>query len=295
MLRATLRSKSLAMSLLVHGSAVGAALVLAGALSSPGGGRTLDFHVSAYEPDEAREFMADPMHVEQVVADDAVELPPTLDVMTEPPDLMSELEHPPLLPQFEDPSAPFARLPHDLDLRARPSPSASPPPSAPSIEVTEVAPIEPPPASAPHAPEPASIEPTPGPESTVVATSPTKLPGATPDPDYPESWAKRGWVGEVTIELDVAADGSVSAARVVASSGFARLDELARSTLATWRFAPAEARGAAVSSTFRQRVEFRASQRARGAALRVGINPRPRAHACAVRARLAPAHRAAPR
>jgi TonB family protein len=65
-------------------------------------------------------------------------------------------------------------------------------------------------------------------------------------------------VGEVTIELDIAADGSVTAARVVTSSGFSRLDELARSTLATWRFAPAESGGVAVTSTFRQRVEFRA-------------------------------------
>jgi protein TonB len=77
-------------------------------------------------------------------------------------------------------------------------------------------------------------------------------------PDYPASWARRGWVGEVTIELDVAADGSVSAARVLASSGFPRLDELARATLAKWRFAPAEAGGTAVASTYRQRVEFRA-------------------------------------
>ena len=90
-----------------------------------------------------------------------------------------------------------------------------------------------------------------------MASAPSPLPGSTPTPDYPESWARRGWQGEVTIELDVAADGTVTAARVVVSSGFARLDELARATLATWRFAPASDGGRAIAGTFRQRIEFR--------------------------------------
>jgi protein TonB len=253
MLPATLRSKSLAMSLLVHGSVVGAALVFVGPLPSPGGGRTLDFRVAAYEPDETFESVTEPTPREALEVEDAVELPPTLDVATEPPDLSSELEHEPPLPSFEDPSAPFAGLPRDVDLRVQRTPSEAAPPSEPVIEVAEIAPVAPVPASTPP-----SVEPVPGPESAVVASSPTPLEGSAPAPDYPASWARRGWVGEVTIELDIAADGSVSAARVVASSGFPRLDELARTTLATWRFAPAEAGGAAVASTFRQRIEFRA-------------------------------------
>jgi protein TonB len=257
MLRATLRSKSFAMSLLVHGSVFGAALVMVGRLPSPGGGRTMSFQVAAYEPVETYE-PATELPQEELEVDDTLELPPALVVTTEPPDVMSELEPLPVLPSFEDPSAPFAGLPHDLDLRARKALTAPTPPSPPPLEVAEVTPIEPAPASTPRAAEPAPTEPAPGQGSAVSASSPTPLAGATPKPDYPASWARRGWVGEVTIELDVAADGSVSAARVVASSGFPRLDELARETLATWRFAPAEARGAPVSGTFRQRVEFRA-------------------------------------
>ena len=74
---------------------------------------------------------------------------------------------------------------------------------------------------------------------------------------YPESWARRGWAGVVVVELDVGPDGAVTAARVVESSGHARLDELARSTLATWRFAPATRDGVVEAGTHRQRIDFR--------------------------------------
>lgn len=246
------------MSLLVHGSAVGAALALAGALPGAGGGRTFAFHITALEPEDTSEPTPEPLAREEVVVDETVELPPALDVTTEPPDLMSSIEPAPVLPTFEDPSAPFTGLPIDLDLRPRPRPVTPAPPTAPSVEVAEVAPLEPAPPSTPPAAELAPTEAAPGPDGAVVASSPTPLEGATPMPDYPASWARRGWVGEVTIELEIAPDGSVSTARVCVSSGFPRLDELARATLAEWRFAPAKANGSAVPSTFRQRIEFRA-------------------------------------
>lgn len=258
MLRSLVRSKPLAVSLLVHGTVLAAALSLVDEPPRRGGSADVVLAVTPREPEHPEPDVptADDTldFVDVVDFEDVVVLPPTLEVTTAPPDLMSELEPPPAVPAYEDPSSPFAGLPND-DLRARrPEPiAAAPPPVVPDPPPAEAPPPRPP--AAPQEPPAASPAPTP---ERVHATAPIPLPGASPRPDYPASWARRGWVGEVTIELDVAPDGSVSAARVVASSGFPRLDELARSTLARWSFAPARAGGVAVASTFRQRVEFRA-------------------------------------
>ncbi|HEY4802483.1 MAG TPA: energy transducer TonB [Paraburkholderia sp.] len=48
-------------------------------------------------------------------------------------------------------------------------------------------------------------------------------------PDYPAQSLRRAEAGTAVIELETAADGHVLAARVATSSGYARLDEAARS------------------------------------------------------------------
>lgn len=251
MLRTSLRAKSLAVSFLVHGAAA-ATLALAVSLPGPrGGGAPREFRMAAREAVEPLPDAPppEPEHIEP--PEEPVELPPPLDVPdTELPVAEPEVPVEPLVtaPELLDPDAPFEGMHRSVDLR--PAPRATTP------EVASTADVVPPATPAPRAADevaPPVTEVAPGPPTS----APAPLPGAAPTPDYPESWARRGWHGEVTIELDVATDGTVSAARVVVSSGYPRLDELARSTLATWRFAPASEGGVAVAGTFRQRVEFR--------------------------------------
>jgi len=256
MLRATARTNSFVASLLVHGAALGAAIVWVAGLPERGGQREL---VVAVAPPAAAPYAPAEEDPREVVLPEEPPAPPPIPEVAEarveqPLDPPPWLE-PPLATEAQPtealPKDPFEDLPLDADLRAaRPEPVARPPadvaPEPPSL------PAEPLPSEALPAESEPPVAPAPAP------SSPAPLPGATPLPEYPDSWARRGWTGEVTIELDVAPDGRVTAARVLTSSGFARLDELARSTLATWRFSPATAAGAAVAGTFRQRVEFRA-------------------------------------
>ncbi len=249
MLRASARTNSLAASLLVHGAALGAALVWVAGMPKRSGQRTLEVAVIA--PASAPYEPVQEVPEELTLPEEPDEPPPVPDVaeatVDQPLDPPPWLEPPPEGPRpTSDEADPFRELPLETDLRVvRVEPPIDPP----------VAPeVTPPPTPLP----PAEAAPEPPAAAQPAPSAPSPLPGATPLPDYPDSWARRGWVGEVTVELDVAADGRVTAARVAQSSGFARLDELARSTLETWRFAPATAGGVAVPSTFRQRVEFRA-------------------------------------
>ncbi len=58
-------------------------------------------------------------------------------------------------------------------------------------------------------------------------------------PHYPDADVKAGHQGTVTLGFLVAADGSVKQSKVDKSSGFATMDEAARSALEKCRFKPA--------------------------------------------------------
>lgn len=265
MLRSSLRTKCLAVSLLVHGSALSATLVFVAAAWPEGApARPLAFAMAARE--DTLETFDDPDTVpaEAIPAprfDD--ELPPALEFEGEDPvdvqDFFDDAStrtavRSALLPELLDERAPFAGLAAHFVVQRPPQMEPERPPPTPSVASAPELPaahgeptLEESDAAAPQPPDTAGLG----------VSAPTPLADAMPSPDYPESWARRGWVGEVTVELDVDADGAVIAARVVASSGFTRLDELARTTLETWRFAPAREGELAVAGTYRQRVEFR--------------------------------------
>ena len=76
-------------------------------------------------------------------------------------------------------------------------------------------------------------------------------------PVYPRSARRRGHEGDVTLEITVAADGSVSDAEVAASSGHEELDRAALQAMCTARFAPATADGMAVEGRVRLTFDFR--------------------------------------
>lgn len=99
--------------------------------------------------------------------------------------------------------------------------------------------------------EPASAQ---SAESSLVQASP--IPGMNPPPDYPHAARKAGLSGEVTVLLEIAADGTVDAAHVEISSGYAVLDDAALLQLSKWTFEPAKRAGVAVRGAYRTVIEF---------------------------------------
>ena len=109
--------------------------------------------------------------------------------------------------------------------------------------------------SSPVSPSPAVV-PT---SASVPATAPGYHMGSvsTPSPDYPYSARRRRREGVVLIGLDVSADGDVTLALVLESSGDAALDEAARNTLERWRLRPATEGGHPVAGRVEVPVRFR--------------------------------------
>lgn len=76
-------------------------------------------------------------------------------------------------------------------------------------------------------------------------------------PEYPKGARQRGEQGTVVLEIEVGADGSCAAVKVVVSSGFAELDAAAvRAARSAW-FRPAVSDGRAVASTAQLSLVFR--------------------------------------
>lgn len=76
-------------------------------------------------------------------------------------------------------------------------------------------------------------------------------------PVYPKRAQRRGEQGEVELEIDVEANGTVAAVSVIRSSGFSDLDEAAVRAARAATFRPARKGAEAVRSTVRQKLHFR--------------------------------------
>lgn len=100
------------------------------------------------------------------------------------------------------------------------------------------------PASSPAAPQQARVDAPPQPWRAIR-------------PVYPKRAQRRGEQGEVELEIDVTADGTVAAVSVVQSSGYADLDEAAVRAVRAATFRPARTGSEAVRSIVRQKLEFR--------------------------------------
>lgn len=70
-----------------------------------------------------------------------------------------------------------------------------------------------------------------------------------PKPPYPEIARRRGYEGQVRLEVEVLSDGTVGWVRVKSSSGYEVLDKSALETVKGWKFIPARFGGVAVKST----------------------------------------------
>ena len=76
-------------------------------------------------------------------------------------------------------------------------------------------------------------------------------------PEYPTGARQRGEEGDVTLELDVSADGVVDGVRIVSSCGFAELEQAAIQAVKRAHFVPARRGSANVPSTARLTLTFR--------------------------------------
>lgn len=184
-----------------------------------------------------------------------------------PDETAAPVSQPPSQPTMETPPPP-------------PPPIVDTPPPPPVVETTHLPPpptVEPPPPPPqvhdvvmPRPPEPPQIEPPPEPQQPATAIPAAPAPSqarVTVDkppsprrrikPEYPKGARQRGEEGDVTLELDVSADGTVDDVRVVASCGFAELERAAIQSVKRARFTPARRGTENVPASARITLTFR--------------------------------------
>ncbi len=90
------------------------------------------------------------------------------------------------------------------------------------------------------------------------AASPQKV--FSPTPEYPASALREGITGRVVLRVTVDADGKVTAASVLTSSGHAILDDAALAGVQQWRFQPARRLGVAIAKDIAVPMTFQIDQ-----------------------------------
>ena len=186
---------------------------------------------------------------------------PAIDAPPTPPPPETHASEPPPIELPPDPQAtviPRPAEPRPTDLRPplstppepEPQPKPQPEPSPESDPPKEAPPPEPqqPSTAAPAAPAPTQAR---------VAVDKPPTPRRRIKPEYPNGARQRGEEGDVTIELDVSSDGTVDGTRIVASCGFAELEQAAIQAVKRARFTPARRGSAAVPATARLTITFR--------------------------------------
>ena len=82
-------------------------------------------------------------------------------------------------------------------------------------------------------------------------------PAYQPKPTYPAFARRLGHEGRVVIRIQVLSSGTVAAASIERSSGYAVLDEVALATIKRWRFRPAQRAGQPVDATLNVPITFK--------------------------------------
>ncbi len=112
-------------------------------------------------------------------------------------------------------------------------------------------------ATPPAPPTPASAAPA---REAPVAVVPPRFDAAylsNPAPVYPSASKRMGEEGRVLLRVQVGADGRPTDVSIAKSSGFSRLDDVARETvLRSWRFVPARQGDQAVAGAVKVPIDF---------------------------------------
>ena len=116
---------------------------------------------------------------------------------------------------------------------ATPTPAPAQPAPAPVTPPPVAAQPPPPPAAQPAAPVAATPAPAPR-RSTPVGVR-------TPQPSYPREAARSGVTGEVTVEISIAANGTVTDVRVIRAQPRGQFDRAVLTTVRGWQFEPMDA------------------------------------------------------
>lgn len=116
---------------------------------------------------------------------------------------------------------------------------ATPAPAPAAAQPAPAAATPPPPVAAQPTPPPAA-QPTPSPVATPapVARASTPVGVRTPQPSYPREAARSGVTGEVTVEISIAANGSVTDVRVIRAQPRGQFDRAVLTTVRGWQFEP---------------------------------------------------------
>jgi protein TonB len=131
---------------------------------------------------------------------------------------------------------------------------------APVVSPTEATELRPPPEPAVNAPESGASDALPSPTQAAGPVSLTSdlalvCPVRNPPP-YPAVSRRLGETGKVVLQVELDETGRVTAARVITSSGYPRLDAAALAAVKTWRCQPAQRDRQAVRSVALQPFEF---------------------------------------
>lgn len=169
---------------------------------------------------------------------------------------------------------------------AQAAPAPVPPPEKTRPKPKPVSKPKPPPKTKPPAavtPEPTAPEipfdPKPAPSTAAAAPTPPAAPSAPPappappaktgvsipatyaasnrKPDYPAMSRRYEEQGTVVLRVLVQADGRAGAVEIKSSSGYARLDESARTTVQSWRFHPATSDGKPIAEWYQLSIPFK--------------------------------------
>lgn len=128
----------------------------------------------------------------------------------------------------------------------------------PTPDATEIQPPPEPPAPVPTPPGPQAPVPAPSRPAEPVTLASELAVTCTQRtlPPYPRRSRRLGETGEVVLRIELDETGSVSAAQIVSSSGFERLDAAALAAVRSWRCTPAQRDGQAVRSVATQPFKF---------------------------------------
>lgn len=144
-----------------------------------------------------------------------------------------------------------------------PKPATRPPDPVATSPVARAEPAAPPQASpvasAPSAPAPAAANPParvePALSEPVITQSP-RYAEPPARPAYPALARRRGWQGEVWLEIEVGPEGRSAEPVLLRSSGFELLDKAALEVARQWRFVPEQRNGRPVATRVRIPVQF---------------------------------------
>ena len=158
--------------------------------------------------------------------------PPESTVSPVPPPIDGHIHpiHPP--PAEPRPTDLRPPLPEPPEAEREPEPSPQPQQSAPAPDV-------------------------PAPSQARVAADKPPAPRRRIRPEYPQGARQRGEEGDVTLALDISADGTVDGVRIMSSCGFAELEQAAIQAVRRARFSPARRGTRAVPSSASLTLTFR--------------------------------------